>query len=173
MVADRHLKSALVAVSVVAASAYLEIMPARAADTCELSSATIAQDDAAIRRVLASYNDALNGSTTAAVLPLYTDDGVFMPPYSQSAVGKEDVEKAYDGVFRELKFHVKFAIAELVVMAPTWAYVRTNSAGTTDHHSIGKTLAEANQELFIFKRGDDGRWRIARYSFSPTNASVK
>jgi uncharacterized protein (TIGR02246 family) len=126
-------------------------------------------DEAAIRSVMASYNDALNGGETAAVMPLYTEDGVFMPPYSQSAVGKEAVKKAYDAVFDELKFNVKFKIAELVVMAPTWAYVRTNSAGTTGHHSTGKTMAEANQELFIFRKGADGKWRIARYSFSPTN----
>jgi ketosteroid isomerase-like protein len=29
--------------------------------------------------------------------------------------------------------------------------------------------AEGNQELFIFKKGTDGQWRIARYSFSTTN----
>jgi uncharacterized protein (TIGR02246 family) len=103
------------------------------------------------------------------VLPLYTEDGIFMPPYSQSAIGREAVRKSYDKVFKELKFNVKFNIAELVQMAPTWAYVRTNSAGTTAHTSTGKTTYEANQELFIFKKGDDGRWRIARYSFSPTN----
>jgi ketosteroid isomerase-like protein len=79
------------------------------------------------------------------------------------------VRFAYDKVFGELKFNVKFTIAELVQMAPTWAYVRTNSAGTTGHASTGKTTAEANQELFIFRKGDDGKWRIARYSFSPTN----
>jgi uncharacterized protein (TIGR02246 family) len=130
-------------------------------------------DETAIRSVMASYNDALNGGKTAAVLPLYTEDGVFMPPYSQSAVGKEAVKKAYDAVFDELKFNVKFNIAELVVMAPTWAYVRTNSAGTTAHHSTGKTTAEANQELFIFRKDGDGKWRIARYSFSPTNPPDK
>jgi uncharacterized protein (TIGR02246 family) len=132
-------------------------------------SVKVANDGAAIRNVMAAYNDALNGGKTAVVLPLYTEDGVFMPPYSQSAIGKDAVRKAYDAVFEELKFHVKFNIAELVVMAPMWAYVRTNSAGTTDHHSTGKTTAEANQELFIFKKDDDGKWRIARYSFSPTN----
>ena len=129
----------------------------------------VAEDEAAIREVMASYNDALNGGKTAGVMPLYADDGVFMPPYSQSAVGKAAVKTAYDAVFGELKFHVKFTIAELVVMAPRWAYVRTNSAGTTDHHSTGRTTAEANQELFIFRKGDDGKWRIACYSFSPTN----
>ena len=128
-----------------------------------------AGDEAGIRSTMAAYNAALNGGKTSMVLPLYTDDGIFMPPYSQSAVGKGAVRVAYDKVFAELKFHVKFTIAELVIMAPTWAYVRTNSAGTTDHHSTGKTTAEANQELFIFRKGEDGTWRIARYSFSPTS----
>ncbi|HTW33846.1 MAG TPA: SgcJ/EcaC family oxidoreductase [Rhizomicrobium sp.] len=126
-------------------------------------------DEAAIRNVMQSYNAALNGGKTSAVLPLYTDDGIFMPPYSPSAIGKDAVRKAYDAVFEELKFDVKFTIAEVVVMAPAWAYVRTNSAGTTGHHSTGKTTAEANQELFIFRKDNDGQWRIARYSFSPTN----
>ena len=129
----------------------------------------VAKDEAAIRGVMASYNDALNAGRTAAVLPLYADDGVFTPPYSQSAIGKAAVERAYDAVFDELKFNVAFTIAELVVMAPRWAYVRTNSAGTTGHHSTGRTSGEANQELFIFKKSDDGERRIARYSFSPTN----
>ena len=117
---------------------------------------------------MASYNDALNRGSTDAALMLYAEDGVFMAPYSQSAVGKEAVRKAYDAVFSELKFDVEFSIAELVMMAPNWAYVRTNSAGTTGHASTGKTTAEANQELFIFRKDGDGKWRIARYSFSPT-----
>ncbi len=113
-------------------------------------------------------NDAVTHAA-ASVLPLYTEGGIFMPPYSQSAVGKEAVGRAYDMVVRELKFDVKFNIAEIVQMAPHWAFVRTNSAGSTLHHSTGKTTSEANQELFILKKGDDNKWRIARYSFSPTN----
>ena len=129
----------------------------------------MANEERAIRAVMASYNDALNRGSTDAALMLYAQDGVFMAPYSQSAVGKEAVRKAYDAVFSELKFDVEFSIAELVMMAPNWAYVRTNSAGTTGHASTGKTTAEANQELFIFRKDGDGKWRIARYSFSPTN----
>lgn len=33
----------------------------------------------------------------------------------------------------------------------------------------GKISAEGNQELFIFKRDSDGKFKIARYSFSTTN----
>jgi uncharacterized protein (TIGR02246 family) len=130
---------------------------------------TYAQDESGIRRTLDAYNAALNGGRTSAVLPLYAEDGGFMMPYSPSAVGKQAIKVAYDKVFEELKFKVKFDIVELVQMAATWAYVRTNSAGTTGHHSTGTTTAEANQELFIFRKDDDGTWRLARYSFSPTN----
>jgi uncharacterized protein (TIGR02246 family) len=167
MHAGHYLSSLSIAASLLATSAYPILLYAQTA----MTPAATAEDESAIRGVLAAYNAALNGGKTAAVLPHYADDGVFMPPYSQSAVGKDAVRKAYDAVFDELKFNVKFDIAELVMMSPVWAYVRTNSAGTTGHHSTGKTTAEANQELFIFKKGDDGRWRIARYSFSPTNPS--
>jgi uncharacterized protein (TIGR02246 family) len=123
------------------------------ADSCDLSAAAKAKDEAGIKETTAAYNAALNGGQTAAVLPVYTEDGVFVPPYSESAVGKAAVKQAYDKVFDELKFHVKFTIAELLVIAPTWAYVRTNSAGTTDHHSTGRTTAESNQELFLRASG--------------------
>ena len=131
-------------------------------------SAPTPNDEAAIRSVMAAYNSALNGGKTAAVLPLYTEDGVFMAPYSQSAIGQDAVRRAYDAVFTELEFNVKFDIAEIIQMAPAYAYVRTNSVGTTTHRSTGRNTAEANQELFIFRKGDDQKWRIACYSFSPT-----
>ncbi len=138
-------------------------------DTPSLAGGAAADDENAIRAVMASYNDALNRGSTDAALALYAEDGVFMAPYSASAVGSDAVRKAYDAVFRELKFNVRFTIAEVVVIAPSWAYVRTNSAGTTGQASTGKTTAEANQELFVFRKNGDGEWRIARYSFSPTN----
>ena len=122
-----------------------------------------------VTALLAKYNEALNASSTDAVMPLYTEDGVFMPPYSQSAVGAAAVRKAYDGVFKAITLNVKFAIAEIVELGPGWAFARTNSAGTTTDHATGAKSAEGNQELFVLKRDDDGSWKIARYSFSPTN----
>jgi ketosteroid isomerase-like protein len=102
-------------------------------------------------------------------MPLYAEDGVFMPPNFQSAIGKAAVRRAYDAVFKAITLKVKFTIAELVMMSSEWAFVRTNSAGTQKVNASGATSTEANQELFIFKKGGDGGWRIARYSFSTTN----
>ena len=133
-----------------------------------MSGSTIA-DETAIRNLMSSYESALNASNTEAAMPLYAEDGVFMAPNNQSAVGKASVRQAYDAVFKAITLKVKFTIAELVVMSPQWALVRTNSTGTRKINATGATSREANQELFIFKKGDDGQWRIARYSFSTTN----
>jgi uncharacterized protein (TIGR02246 family) len=126
-------------------------------------------DKAAIGETLAEFNAALNSGQTMAVLPLYASDGVFMAPFTASNAGIEAIRAAYDAVFSELTFNVVFTVEELVQLSPDWAFVRTNSAGTTRHASTGTTTAEANQELFLLQKGDDARWRIARYSFSPTN----
>ena len=134
-----------------------------------MSGSTEANDESGIRHVMSSYEEALNASNTAAVLPLYTEDGVFMAPNNQSAVGKAAVRTAYDAVFAAITLKVKFTIAELVLMSPEWAFVRTNSAGTNKINKTGAISPEGNQELFIFNKGADGKWRIARYSFSSTN----
>jgi uncharacterized protein (TIGR02246 family) len=123
----------------------------------------------AVTALLAKYNDALNSSSTDAVMSLYAENGVFMPPYSTSAVGTEDVRKAYDNVFRAITLQVRFTIAEIVELSPQWAFARTNSAGNTLDRATGTRSAEANQELFIFAKDSVGDWKIARYSFSSTN----
>jgi uncharacterized protein (TIGR02246 family) len=123
-----------------------------------------------VKDLLEKYNEALNASSTEAVMTLYAEDGVFMPPYSQSAVGSAAVTKAYDAVFKAITLTVKFTIAEIVELGPDWVFARTNSAGTTTDNATGKKSAEGNQELFIFKKDSDGAWKIARYSFSPTKS---
>jgi uncharacterized protein (TIGR02246 family) len=125
-------------------------------------------NERAVADVLSAYNAALNSSNTNAVMPLYAEDGVFMPPYSPSAIGSTEVRKAYDAVFKAIKLTVKFNVAEIVEMSPEWVFARTNSAGTTLNHATGTTSSELNQELFLFRKDREGKFKIARYSFSPT-----
>ena len=125
-------------------------------------------EERAIATVLSKYEDALNGSDTAAVMKLYAPDGVFMPQHFPSSVGSDAVRKAYDGVFGAITLTVKFAIAEIKQVAPDWAFARTNSVGTVKVSATGQSSPEANQELFVFQKvGND--WKIARYCFSTTN----
>jgi uncharacterized protein (TIGR02246 family) len=121
-----------------------------------------------IHALLKRYEEALNQSDTSTVMKLYTPDGVFMAQHFPSNIGADAIRKAYDGVFGTIQLTVSFAIAEVVQVAPDWAFARTNSEGTVLVHATGQTAAEANQELFVLQR-IDGEWKIARYCFSTTN----
>jgi uncharacterized protein (TIGR02246 family) len=125
-------------------------------------------DEKVIAGVLANYQDALNQSSTDAVMKLYAPDGVFMPQNSPSSVGTQAVRKAYDAVFAAITLSVKFDIAEIRQLAPDWAFARTNSGGRVKVHATGESSAEGNQELFVFQK-IGGDWKIARYCFSTTN----
>jgi len=153
----KHLvKSAIIAASAVALSA-------------GVASAQHDTDRSKIEAVLHAYEAALNASNTDRVMTVYAADGIFMPQHSPSQIGADAVRAAYDRVFAAITLDVEFQVEEIVQVAPTWAFVRTNSAGFVTINATGEKGPEANQELFIFQKGDDKEWKIARYIFSTTN----
>lgn len=118
----------------------------------------------AIEKQLFSYRDALNGSDVNKVLPLYTNDGVFMPSNAPSAIGQEQVKAAYEFVFSQIQLNIEFYIDEIVVTGD-YAFALTTSKGTTLIHANKQTVAEENRELFVLQK-TNGQWKIARYMFN-------
>jgi uncharacterized protein (TIGR02246 family) len=168
MAARVHIKSTLAAVVLLAAAGWAASASAGDGSPAASAATISAADKAAITSVLSAYEAALNASDTEAVRRLYAEDVVLMRPFRQSVVGKAAVRQSYVAGPRVSKLNIKFKIAEIVEMAPDWAFARTNSAGTITVNTTGATSAEANQELFIFRKDADGAWKIARYSFSST-----
>jgi uncharacterized protein (TIGR02246 family) len=125
-------------------------------------------DQISIQDVLQSYETSLNASNTDAVLALFAPDGVFMPQHAPAMVGLDAIRAAYQGIFQTITFDIELAVAEVVQVAPDWAFVRTNSAGFVDVHAINQRVPDANHELFVFQKRD-GAWKIARYCFSTVN----
>jgi uncharacterized protein (TIGR02246 family) len=121
-----------------------------------------------IKELLSTYEAALNASNTNAIMQLYADDGVFMAPHSPPNIGKQAVRNAYDAVFDAITLKIDFEVDEITQVAPNWAFARTRSHGFVTINVTGDSGPEANQELFIFARTDDGAWKIARYIFSAT-----
>jgi uncharacterized protein (TIGR02246 family) len=161
-----HVQPILAAVALLAAVGCTITAAAEDASPAASVAATPAADKVAITSVLSTYEAALNASDTEAIRRLYTEDVVLMRPFHPSVVGKAAVQQPSAPGARKL--NIKFTIAEIVEMAPDWAFARTNSAGTITLNATGATSPEANQELFIFRKDTDGAWKIARYSFSPT-----
>jgi uncharacterized protein (TIGR02246 family) len=129
-------------------------------------------DEKAVANVLNQYEAALNASSTRAVMPLYADDGVFMPQNFPSSVGAEAIRSAYDTVFDAIQLTVIFEVQEIRQLSPDWVMARTHSAGSVKVHATGESQAEANQELFLFQKVA-GTWKIARYAFSTTKPAAQ
>jgi len=161
-----HIQSILAAVALLTAVGWTVSAAADDASPAASVAATPAADKVAITSVLSAYEAALNASDIEAIRRLYAEDVVLMRPFRPSVVGKAAVRQPSAAGARKL--NIKFTIAEIVEMAPDWAFARTNSAGTITLNATGETSPEANQELFIFRKDTDGAWKIARYSFSPT-----
>ena len=128
-------------------------------------------DDKAIREVIAAYEKGLNTSDAEAVTKLYTADAVLMAPNNSPAVGQETIGKVYAGLFKAVKLDLKFEVDEVKTLSETWAMARSRSKFTV---KVGDAapVPDANQELFLFQKVD-GKWRIARYSYSSTTPAKK
>lgn len=126
-------------------------------------------DRAAVEKVLSTYETALNAKDVETIIALYADDGVFMPQHSSPQVGRAAVREAYRRVFAAITLDIEFHVDEIEPLSATWAFARTRSEGQVTVNATGQSAGEANQELFLFRRTDDGKWKIARYIFSTTN----
>ncbi len=91
-----------------------------------------------------------------------------MSQHNPSAVGIQQVEAAYTAAFQAIDLNVEFDIVEIEVIADDWAFVRSNSSGTTTINATGDKFPEGNQELFVMQK-IDGDCKSARYAFSTTN----
>lgn len=132
-----------------------------------VADATAVQSD--IQEVLQTYETALNASNVDNVLAVFAQDGVFMAPNNPSTVGADEIRAAYTGIFQAITFDTELTVEEIVQVAPNWAFVRTSSNGHVTVNAIKQRVPDANHELFIFQKGDDDAWKIARYSFATTN----
>ena len=134
----------------------------------EAAQASSAPGRAAIETTISGYFTALNHGNIDAVIQLYTDDPVMLPFLLPTVVGTEAVRKNYENTFQQIRFQMHTTIQELVQMSPEWAYVRTDSAGMFTPVKTGKDAPATFHELFLLRKTSDGKWHIARYSFSPT-----
>jgi len=121
-------------------------------------------EETAIKSLLFAYRDALNASDVSKVLPLYTEEGVFMPSGAPTSVGKDQVKGAYEFVFSSIKLSIEFYIDEINVIGE-YAFVRTTSKGKVLIHATGESMPEENRELFVLQK-EKGAWKIDRYMFN-------
>ncbi len=126
-------------------------------------------DIATVTALIYEYVKKISQSDLEAMLNFYASDAVLMAEYNDPCVGVTEIRRVYQGAFEMFSLNATIAVDEVVQMAPDWIFARCHSSGTMTVKAAGQSGPFANQELFIFGKGGDGSWKIARYSFSSTN----
>jgi uncharacterized protein (TIGR02246 family) len=123
-------------------------------------------DRQAIEKLIHQYGDAINSSSVEKVLAVYTKDGVLMGQAAPTASGQEQLKGTYEYVFGQIKLNLTFTILE-VTIDKDYAWVRSESSGTTTILSNNQSGPDAYRELFVVKK-ENGSWKIARYMYNKT-----
>ena len=102
-------------------------------------------------------------------MPLNAQDRA---PYRPSPVGLSELRKTYDAAFAAMRLTVKGNVAEIIAMTRNGC-LHEPTEGHYAYSPTGKTSREANQELINFHKERDGKFKIARYSFSTRQKGLR
>jgi len=122
-------------------------------------------DERTIRDLVETWMAATKRGDLATVLSLMTDDVVFMVP-GQEPFGKEAFSALSDGM-RSIDIDGISNVQELQVVG-AWAYMRNHIRITATPASGGEPVRRSGYTQSIFRKGEDGRWRLARDANPPT-----
>jgi uncharacterized protein (TIGR02246 family) len=113
------------------------------------------------RRIEAAEN---NGDSTA-VIDLLAEDAVIMAPNQPVQEGKAAcaafLTDTLDSLFEEFDRRIAYVSAEVRV-SDEYAFDRGSFAFTIAPRSGGETSRETGKYLFLYWRGADDSWKIAR-----------
>jgi len=118
-------------------------------------------DEQAIRALIAHWLAATRQGDVAAILPLMTDDVVFMVPGQPPMIGRD---RFADGMRAMAHTHrvMPDSVVEEVVVSGDMAYSRTRLEIRIEPVGGGVAVRRAGYTLSVFRRGADGRWQLAR-----------
>lgn len=118
----------------------------------------MSEDDRAIREVIAAWMRASAEGDIDTVLGLMTDDVVFLVP-GREPFGKAAFAAASQGM-QGMRLDGKSDVREIEV-AGDWAYARSYLEVSITPPG-GTAVRRKGYTLSIFRKGADGRWRLAR-----------
>ncbi len=117
-----------------------------------------ANDERAIRDLIATWMEASRAGDTAKVLSLMADDVVFQVP-GREPFGKEAFANMSQGM-KGVRMEGSSDICELRVLGD-WAYLRNHIAITVTPPD-GKPMKRAGYTLTILRKQTNGQWLLSR-----------
>jgi uncharacterized protein (TIGR02246 family) len=118
----------------------------------------VTEDEQAIREVVETWMRASQSGDVATVLSLMTEDAIFTVP-GREPFGRE-VFAAAAGATKAAQIDGTNEIVELQVLGD-WAFTR-NRIDLTVIPPAGEPVRRSGYTLSLYRKGTDGRWRLAR-----------
>jgi ketosteroid isomerase-like protein len=122
---------------------------------------TVASDEKSIEKEAHdAYVTAINSNNVDTLLADLTDDIVYQSPGEPEIVGKAAVRKWLAEYFGATHTHWEKTSIGFVVNGD-WAFERYTYKSTDTDKKTGAVTTDTGKGINIFRRGADGRWRVA------------
>ena len=124
--------------------------------------ADIDADTTAIKTVIEHVAEAWKAGDWNALAGLYTDDTIWMPPGEAPLRGKDALRAWVEPIWNEYTVVELSMPSEEIVVIDDWAYERHFEL--LEIYEVGGEQTQYYLKgVRIFRRGEDGSWKIARY----------
>jgi uncharacterized protein (TIGR02246 family) len=124
-------------------------------------------DYAAIDEIEVQWQAAYGARDFEALADLYTEDGWVMARRRPAMRGREEIRDFFASVAEDTKLAVTFDVEEMEVIG-RYAWNVARFALTYQSMSGGDPVHDFGRALIVYKKGDDGQWRIHRDMDTPT-----
>src|SRR5512147_1407497 len=124
-------------------------------------------DEREIREVHSNWINAVNGGDLSRLLPLMTDDVVFINP-GKPPFRREEFSANFLAVQRQVGVRCVSELEEVVVVGEV-AYTRSRDALSVTPRAGGEATQLAGYRITVYRQQTDGRWLLARdaHTLSP------
>ena len=142
---------------ILAAAAALSLLATAAAGQ------TAGMDDArtAIEERTTAFEQAYNSGDSAALAELYTEDAAILPPDAARAEGRDAIGRFWGGAMEQGLKNLDLTATEVEGMDDAAVEIGTFTATAPAAEGGGESEV-AGKYLVVWKRGDDGAWRLHR-----------
>jgi uncharacterized protein (TIGR02246 family) len=119
-------------------------------------------DDAqvAIRTLIQRAVEANNAGAVEAWVDLFAHDAVYMAPGAPSVTTRAGLLEVARAGFRH-QASIDIEPLEIQILGD-WAFARTRVSGSVRLQGTGEVVSVDVKEIVIYRRGEDGDWKIAR-----------
>lgn len=120
-------------------------------------------DDVVVRinQVRQAWLDALDRGALDELVSMVTEDVVFLPANSPPVVGREPLRELYATLLSRFRIQQDVTVSETLVHGLV-AYEWGHQTFTMSPHRGGPPVSVHGYGMAIYRRGNDGEWRLAR-----------